>query len=241
MCRRWCTEATEPTGCRIISTGPLLLVGAFDDALHAHAGLRRRALERLGCRVTAFNLIGTGGWLSRLRRVGAARPAGRAPSPAPRPRSCWCSRAPRWTPPWWPRYRQGRRRRLGQLVLRRAAARSEDIRPLAAGLRRRVRGRQRDRRGAGRAPAIRRVHYLPAGCDPSIHRPDARARPVPRQRGLRRHGHARTASACSPSWWSSAWRSGGRAGGGPSSATTAGASCSTTRTTSAPMPARRSR
>ena len=29
----------------------VLLVGAFDDALHAHAGLRRRALERLGCRV----------------------------------------------------------------------------------------------------------------------------------------------------------------------------------------------
>ena len=48
----------------------ILLVGAFDEALHAHAGLRRRALERLGCRVTTLNLIGTGGWLSRLRRVG---------------------------------------------------------------------------------------------------------------------------------------------------------------------------
>ena len=48
----------------------VLLVGAFDDALHAHAALRRRALERLGCRVTTLNLIGTGGWLTRLRRVG---------------------------------------------------------------------------------------------------------------------------------------------------------------------------
>ena len=48
----------------------VLLVGAFDKAMHAHASLRRRALERLGCRVTTFNLVGTAGLLSRLRRVG---------------------------------------------------------------------------------------------------------------------------------------------------------------------------
>ena len=48
----------------------VLLVGAFDEAMHAHAALRRRALERLGCRVSCFNLVGTGGLLSRLRRVG---------------------------------------------------------------------------------------------------------------------------------------------------------------------------
>jgi spore maturation protein CgeB len=48
----------------------VLLVGAFDQAMHAHAALRRRALERLGCRVTTFNLVGTAGLLSRLRRVG---------------------------------------------------------------------------------------------------------------------------------------------------------------------------
>lgn len=48
----------------------VLLVGAFDDALHAHAALRRRALERLGCRVAAFNLLDHGGLLSRLRRIG---------------------------------------------------------------------------------------------------------------------------------------------------------------------------
>lgn len=48
----------------------VLLVGAFDDAMHAHTALRRRALERLGCRVTSFNLVSPGGLLSRLRRIG---------------------------------------------------------------------------------------------------------------------------------------------------------------------------
>jgi spore maturation protein CgeB len=48
----------------------VLLVGAFDEAMHAHTALRRRALERLGCGVSSFNLVGAGGLLSRLRRVG---------------------------------------------------------------------------------------------------------------------------------------------------------------------------
>jgi spore maturation protein CgeB len=48
----------------------VLLVGPFDEAMHAHAALRRRALQRLGCRVTCLNLMGTGGLLSRLRRIG---------------------------------------------------------------------------------------------------------------------------------------------------------------------------
>jgi spore maturation protein CgeB len=48
----------------------VMLVGAFDRAMHAHAALRARALERLGCRVTAFNLVGSAGLLNRLRRVG---------------------------------------------------------------------------------------------------------------------------------------------------------------------------
>src|SRR5688572_5531211 len=48
----------------------VLLIAEYDDALHAHAGLRQRALERLGCAVTAFNLLGTGGWLNRLRKAG---------------------------------------------------------------------------------------------------------------------------------------------------------------------------
>ena len=71
----------------------VLLVGAFDDALHAHAGLRRRALERLGCRSSPLNLIGTGGWLSRLRRVGPARPAGARHRQHDARRWCWCSKA----------------------------------------------------------------------------------------------------------------------------------------------------
>jgi hypothetical protein len=50
----------------------ILLVGAFDEALHAHTALRRRALERLGCRVTAFNLMGDGGILSRFKRESGA-------------------------------------------------------------------------------------------------------------------------------------------------------------------------
>ncbi len=45
----------------------VLLVAEFDEALHAHSSLRRRALERLGCRVDAFDLLGRGGMLARLR------------------------------------------------------------------------------------------------------------------------------------------------------------------------------
>ena len=48
----------------------VLLVGSFDGAVHAHAALRGRALERLGCQVTPFDLMGVGGWLSRIRRIG---------------------------------------------------------------------------------------------------------------------------------------------------------------------------
>jgi spore maturation protein CgeB len=48
----------------------VLLVGAFDDAMHAHTALRRRALERLRCGVTSFNLVSQGGLMNRLRRIG---------------------------------------------------------------------------------------------------------------------------------------------------------------------------
>jgi spore maturation protein CgeB len=53
----------------ILEKTRILLVGSFDDGLHAHTALRRRALERLGCRVSSFDLTGQGGWLNRLRRV----------------------------------------------------------------------------------------------------------------------------------------------------------------------------
>jgi len=45
----------------------VLFVAAFDDALHAHAGLRARALERLGCHVTRFDFGGPPGLLDRFR------------------------------------------------------------------------------------------------------------------------------------------------------------------------------
>ena len=48
----------------------MLLVGPADETLHAHTGLRRRALERLGCRVSLFDPHGGDRWLSRFRRRG---------------------------------------------------------------------------------------------------------------------------------------------------------------------------
>jgi spore maturation protein CgeB len=59
-----------PTSLENFGHTRVLLVGAFDDAMHAHTALRRRALERLGCRVTSFNLESSGGLLNRLRRIG---------------------------------------------------------------------------------------------------------------------------------------------------------------------------
>jgi len=50
-------------------TGPsVLVVAEFDDALHAHAAQRCRALERLDCRVEAFDLRDRPGLLSRFTR-----------------------------------------------------------------------------------------------------------------------------------------------------------------------------
>lgn len=146
----------------------VLLVGAFDDALHAHAGLRRRALERLGCRVTPVNLIGTGGWISRLRRVGlhdrlARAIAGTTPAlvlvlegtqvDAAMVASLRHGSGPSWVN-WF-------------CDARRSA---EDILPFAAAydvvfVADRATVAALD--VAGNPP----VHYLPAGCDPSIHRP----------------------------------------------------------------------
>lgn len=49
-------------------TRTIVLVAAFDEGHHAHAALRRRALERLGWTVTCVNLLqpkGLGGWFRR--------------------------------------------------------------------------------------------------------------------------------------------------------------------------------
>lgn len=45
----------------------VLFVAPFDDAGHAHAMQRKRALERLGARVTAFNLLARPSLVERLR------------------------------------------------------------------------------------------------------------------------------------------------------------------------------
>ncbi len=146
----------------------VLLVGAFDEALHAHAGLRRRALERLGCRVTTLNLIGTGGWLSRLRRVGLRDRLARALA-ARRPRWCWCSRAPQVDAEMVAAVRHGGGATWVNWFC--DARRSpDDIRPLAAAY-----DAVFVADGATvetlDVPGLPPVHYLPAGAIRSIHRP----------------------------------------------------------------------
>ncbi|MEE8267468.1 MAG: glycosyltransferase [Gemmatimonadales bacterium] len=50
------------------SSARVLLVAPFDHVLNAHSSLRQRALERLGCSVRPFNVLGGIGWLRRFRR-----------------------------------------------------------------------------------------------------------------------------------------------------------------------------
>ena len=146
----------------------VLVVGAFDDGMNAHTALRRRALERLGCRVASFNLVGSGGWLNRLRRVGlhdrlARAIAQTAPElvlvlegsqiPAPvvaglrrNSAAVWVNwfcdgrRSPAVVAPVAPAY---------DLVFVAGSAAVEAL----------------------RASGLREVRYLPPGCDPSVHRP----------------------------------------------------------------------
>jgi len=49
-----------------MSSRSVLVVAEFDDGPHAHAAQRCRALERLGCRVEAFDLLKRPGLLGRL-------------------------------------------------------------------------------------------------------------------------------------------------------------------------------
>jgi spore maturation protein CgeB len=46
----------------------VLLVAPFDHVLNAHSKLRSRALERLGCTVREFNVLGQPRWFSRIGR-----------------------------------------------------------------------------------------------------------------------------------------------------------------------------
>ena len=146
----------------------VLLVGAFDEALHAHAGLRRRALERLGCRVATVDLIGTGRWLNRLRRMGLHDRLARAVA-STAPALVLVLEGPQLDAAMVASLRQGGGATWVNWFCdaRRSA---EDILPLAVAY---------DAVFVADGAAVKAldvpgnppVHYLPAGCDPSIHRP----------------------------------------------------------------------
>lgn len=61
-----------------VPTPRVLLLGAFDDARHAHTTLRRRALERLGCEVATIDLLHRGSLADRILGRGFARRLERA-------------------------------------------------------------------------------------------------------------------------------------------------------------------
>jgi hypothetical protein len=146
----------------------VLLVGAFDDALHAHAGLRRRALERLGCRVATLNLIGTGGWLSRLRRIGLHDRLARAIT-STTPALVLVLEGSQVDADMVASLRQGGGPAWANWFC--DARRSpDDIRPLAAAYDA-IFVADPATVEALDEPGNPPVHYLPAACDPSIHRP----------------------------------------------------------------------
>jgi spore maturation protein CgeB len=146
----------------------VLLVGAFDEGLHAHTALRRRALERLGCRVTSFNTMGAGGWLSRLRRIGLHDRLGRAVSQtAPEvvlvlegseiPAQVVAGLRRIGGVAWVNWFCDGKRT---PAVVRDVAAAYDFV--FVAG---------RAAVAALGEPGFPPIGYLPAGCDPSVHRP----------------------------------------------------------------------
>ncbi|MGH7527740.1 MAG: CgeB family protein [Gemmatimonadales bacterium] len=136
--------------------------------MHAHTALRRRALERLGCRVASFNLMSLGGWLNRLRRLGLQDRLARAIG---------------HTTPTIVLVLEGSR--LGAAMVAALKRQSEaiwvnwfcddrrsadDIRPLAAAYDEVFvadGGTAEELEAPGNPP----VRYLPPGCDPSVHRP----------------------------------------------------------------------
>jgi spore maturation protein CgeB len=146
----------------------VLLVGAFDEAMHAHAGLRRRALERLGCRVRSFNLAGTGGFLNRLRRVGLYERLGRVlrqtdpaivlvleGSELPAPMVADLKRA---SGALWVNWFCDERRTHGSIS---ALAAAYDVVFVAGSA----------VAETGDTVGLPPIRYLPPGCDPSVHRP----------------------------------------------------------------------
>ena len=152
----------------VFSNTRVLLVGEFDEQLHAHASLRRRALERLGCRVVSFNLSRSGGWLSRLRRIGLqdrlARALGHATpalvlvlegSQMDAPMVAWLKQA---IPTTWVNWFCDARRSAQEILPYAASYDAVFVADSATA-------------GFLEAPGNPPVYYLAAGCDPSVHRP----------------------------------------------------------------------
>jgi spore maturation protein CgeB len=145
----------------ILEKTRVLLIGAFDGALNAHTALRRRALERLGCRVSCFNLMSDGGLLSRLRRVALHDRVARALAQAA---------------PSIVLVLEGTQ--IGANLVAALRRKSDavwvnwfcDGRRTAAAIDP-VAGAYDLLFVAGTSAAERQSRYLPAGCDPSVHRP----------------------------------------------------------------------
>lgn len=145
----------------------VLIVGRFDDQAHSHNALRRRAFERLGCTVTSVDLE-FAGVLERLRRlsltdrlaraIDKSRPqmvlviggeglhAEQIASLRGRSSAIWVN--------WFPG-EQG-----GLNVVRQIAAHYERVFVMGTDLVSELRAGGQDL-----------VGYLPAACDPSVHRP----------------------------------------------------------------------
>ena len=146
----------------------MLLVGPTDETLHAHTGLRRRALERLGCRVSLFDPYGAGGWLNRLRRTGLEDRLARtitATSPAVVVVLEDCRLEPelvdwlkRGSHAMWAGWFCDSCRAPAVV---RSLSSAFDLVLIADS------GTATTLAGSGKAP----VRYLPPGCDPSVHRP----------------------------------------------------------------------
>jgi hypothetical protein len=152
----------------LVDNTRVLLVGPFDEAMHAHAALRRRALERLGCRVSCFNLMGTGGLVSRFRRVGLHERLSRALRQAD-PAIVLALEGSQLPPPMVAELKRGSRalwvnwfcdeRRTHASISALAAAYDVVFVAGSAVVE------------AGESIGLPPLRYLPPGCDPSVHRP----------------------------------------------------------------------
>ncbi len=145
----------------------VLLAARFDDSLHAHASLRRRALERLGCTVATINLQ-SGSLLDRLRRLDLSQRFARSIGQSMPDivlvvggeefTTQHLASLQRITPAVWVCWLPGN---IHSFTLSQHLAGSYDF-IFAAGT---------DLAAQLRGKHGRQADYLPLGCDPSFHRP----------------------------------------------------------------------